>query len=391
MFSLDNFYNIIHSNLIGPIGGQSNYFTPFGTYQHHMVLDRTFQITDITEQFQIKNSWNVPNLTTGFHHCYFFDQEPFYTNTRDIALNSILTWEQFSGPEHVKILANSEHSELISKFAKDKGFYNWYYFFHGIAALDWYRDFQYVPQSYFNRYDKVFICYNHIISKLRSYRLHLVSNLIEQNLVQHGHVSLQLQDHVHTWQEVIKDPEAMLSGQARLHINRIMSTVTEPLVIDTVEPHGSLSAEVNLDQLTSALWHVVTETVYFLPKLHLTEKIFKPIVARRPFMLVGAPGNLAYLKSYGFKTFDQWIDESYDQEQDHYIRIEKITAEIARLCAMPADDLKQMHQDMQTVLEHNFQHFYGSFKSIIVNELVDNFQPLVPDRDLTDVKLRLLN
>jgi len=200
-----------------------------------------------------------------------------------------------------------------------------------------------------------------------------------------------LQDHVHSWREIIADSEAMLSGPARLKINQVMNTVTEPLVIDTHKPHGSLSAEVNLDQLTSALWHVVTETVYFLPKLHLTEKIFKPIVARRPFILVGAPGNLAYLKSYGFKTFDQWIDESYDQEQDHYIRIEKITAEISRLCAMPADDLKQMHQDMQTVLEHNFQHFYGSFKSIIVNELVDNFQPLVPDRDLTDVKLRLLN
>jgi hypothetical protein len=391
MFSLDNFYNIIHSNLIAPIGGQSNYFTPFGTYQHHMVLDKEFQISDIIKQFQIKSTWNTGNLNSGFYHCYFFDQEPFYTKTEKIALQSVLTKPWYKNSKHVKILANSEHSALLNKFAEDNYFYNWYYFFHGFAALDWYRDFQYVPQSYFNRFDKVFICYNHIISKLRSYRLHLVSNLIEQDLVQYGHVSLQLQDQVHSWREVITDPESMLSNRARLHINKILSTVSNPLVIDTDQPHGSLSAEVNLDQLTSALWHVVTETVYYPEKLHLTEKIFKPIVARRPFILVGAPGNLAYLKSYGFKTFDRWIDESYDQEQDHYIRIEKITAELAKLCAMSPAMLEQMYQDMQSVLEHNFQHFYSSFKTIIVNELVDNFQPLVPTQDLTAVKLRLLN
>jgi hypothetical protein len=101
--------------------------------------------------------------------------------------------------------------------------------------------------------------------------------------------------------------------------------------------------------------------------------VFKPIVARRPFFLVSTPGSLAYLKSYGFKTFDRWIDESYDQEQDHYIRIEKITAELARLCAMDSSALEQIHLEMQEVLDYNFNHFYGKFKDLIVDELVDNF------------------
>ena len=167
------------------------------------------------------------------------------------------------------------------------------------------------------------------------------------------------------------------------------------MVIDTREPNGSMSANIDINQLTRALWHIVTETVYFLPKLHLTEKIFKPIVAKRPFILVAAPGNLAYLKRYGFKTFDHWIDESYDNEQDHYIRIEKITAEIAKLCALEPIVLKQMHIEMQEILEYNFQHFYGDFKKIIVNELVDNFGNLciptkLPLTYLQEVKNRLL-
>jgi hypothetical protein len=212
------------------------------------------------------------------------------------------------------------------------------------------------------------------MSKYRSYRLHLVSNLISQDLVKHGAVSLFLEDSNGTWKQSLQDPESPLDTRAKIKIYQTLRNVTDPLVIDTKTPNGSLSAEINFTDLTNAFWHIVTETVYFLPKLHLTEKVFKPIIAQRPFILVAAPGNLAYLKSYGFKTFDRWIDESYDQEQDHYIRIERITSEIAKLCALPMSELKQMHQEMQEVLQYNYNHFYGNFKHIIVNELVDNFE-----------------
>ena len=239
--------------------------------------------------------------------------------------------------------------------------------------MDWYRDFQYFEPESFNRFDKVFICYNHLTSKYRSYRLHLVSNLIEQDLVKFGSVSL-----FHNgWKTTIEDPENPLDNRARVKIYKQLRNVSNPLIIDTETPSRSLSASVNFDSLTSALFHVVTETVYFQDKLHLTEKVFKPIVSKRPFFLVAAPGNLAYLKRYGFRTFDQWIDESYDLEPDHYIRIEKITAELNRLCAMDSQTLKNMHNEMQEVLDYNFNHFYTTFKDLIVDELVDNFEHIL--------------
>ena len=89
--------------------------------------------------------------------------------------------------------------------------------------------------------------------------------------------------------------------------------------------------------------------------------------------MVAAVGNLAYLKSYGFKTFDRWIDESYDLEPNPDLRIGKITNELNRLCQMSIDELRAMEREMREVLEYNFYHFYGKFKQIIVNELVDNF------------------
>jgi hypothetical protein len=370
MFSLDRFYNILHNNLISQFtNGRSVYYYPFGTYQQRSILqDHTDCVLDTFDSQKFEKIW---------FHSYFFDQEPIYNYTLPIIKQSKLMHDGNMGPRRISILANSEKSNFKREIVKSENLYDWYYFFHGFAALDWYRDFQYMNPSSFDRFDKVFICYNHLMSKYRSYRLHLVSNLISQDLVQHGRVSLFLQDQQGTWQDTIQDPETPLDNRARVKIYHTLKNVTEPLIIDTNTPTGSLSASVNVDDLTSALFHVVTETVFFQDKLHLTEKVFKPIVAKRPFLLVAAPGNLAYLKSYGFKTFDRWIDESYDIETDHYVRIEKITFEIAKLCAMPTPVLKQMHAEMQEVLEYNFQHFYTTFKDLIVDELVDNFEHIL--------------
>ena len=104
-----------------------------------------------------------------------------------------------------------------------------------------------------------------------------------------------------------------------------------------------------------------------------TEKIFKPIWFKRPFLLVGSRGALAGLKQLGFKTFDRWIDESYDLETDNYVRIEKITEELKKLCSLSMGELRQMHYEMQEILEFNYNHFFNDFKKIITDELVDNF------------------
>ena len=153
-----------------------------------------------------------------------------------------------------------------------------------------------------------------------------------------------------------------------------------PWRVDDVPINGDLSArfghrEYRLWQ--SSLWHVVNETVFYEPKLHLTEKIFKPIVAQRPFILVAAPGNLAYLRSYGFQTFERWIDESYDDLQDPDQRLDAIANEIERFAHMSLGELHDVHQDMMSVLDYNKKHFFGEFRKIIVGELVDNFDQCI--------------
>lgn len=268
------------------------------------------------------------------------------------------------------VFANSDISKQKRKYLNEWGVYDWYFFFHGFAALDWYRNYKYLDCSY-KIPTKLFICLNHLLTNNRNYRLYLLSKLKQSNLDKLGHISAPLlnSDLVNT---ELLNRNSRLSVDAKKHIYKILLKNAIPTKLDHVDYNGA-SADLS-PYGYDALWHVVTETVYYDESLHLTEKIFKPIVSKRPFILVGAPGNLAYLKRYGFRTFDQWIDESYDEEDDPTRRTDMVVHELEKLSKR---DITQQHKEMQEVLDYNYNHFYGEFKKIIVDELLDNFKKQV--------------
>lgn len=76
-----------------------------------------------------------------------------------------------------------------------------------------------------------------------------------------------------------------------------------------------------------------TETDMFF----ITEKIIKPIQAKIPFVVIGSYKFLYNLRKLGFKTFDSIIDESYDQEIDLNIRIERAFESFVEYVKNPKD------------------------------------------------------
>jgi hypothetical protein len=313
--------------------------------------------------------YRIQRASSLENSCYYFDQEPIY-------IDSVKNLSTFTSSKKCQLLANSEISKLKKDVCRQQNYQDWYYFFHGFAALDWYRDGQYVKHN--SEWSRPYLSLNRLYVNDRSYRLNLVARLAHCNLLDQGHVSLQLeQTEYGTWQQEIANPHTKLSESA---CKLIQKNIKNALVLDRKNSTGNISADFGNQEIElweSGFWHIVTETVFYYDKLHLTEKIFKPIVAQRPFMLAAAPGNLAYLKSYGFETFDRWIDESYDNIQDPDQRLQAIVDQTQRLCSMSRSDLQDMHQEMMPVLEHNFEHFYGDFKKRIVNELVDNFETAI--------------
>jgi hypothetical protein len=128
----------------------------------------------------------------------------------------------------------------------------------------------------------------------------------------------------------------------------------------------------NYAEAADSLVYVPTETVYFGNRLHLTEKTFKAIALEMPFVLVAPAGSLAYLREYGFETFDEIFDESYDLETDDIKRIEAVTRLLKDLDNLSMEERNRIHQACLPIVEHNYNHFYhGGFERILWNELTD--------------------
>jgi hypothetical protein len=98
----------------------------------------------------------------------------------------------------------------------------------------------------------------------------------------------------------------------------------------------------------------------------LTEKIFKPIKHGQPFVIVGAPGSLAALRSLGYRTFDHAIDNSYDLETDNTQRWIKIKAAIANI---KSQNMHDWFDSCRHDAEHNQQLFCSSKQDRLNNLL----------------------
>jgi hypothetical protein len=376
MISYHNFQRLLHQLLLEPICIISTGFDPHWSTQFN--------------DFKILLN-NLGNNING--NCVWWSEEPF--DTQSFSQIQEFYHPHFSGPHcythmknfnagmsenpydvHFIVVANSDISDSKKHYLKDQNFYDWYFFFHGFASLDWFRDYKYLD---FTKIEvtKVFICTNHLLADKRNYRMALLALIFEKKLYKHGFVSAAKLNKESVKKEIFKE-NSLLSLKSRKSIFEHLYPVAQPMLLDNCSDYNLASADI-IDPIFScgALFHLVTETVFYDDRLHLTEKIFKPIVVKRPFILVGSCGSLNYLKSYGFKTFDKWIDESYDTIENHDLRLTKIVNELEKLCQLPQNELSKMHTDMQEVLEYNYNHFYGNFKEIIVHELLDNFKKCV--------------
>jgi len=289
----------------------------------------------------------------------FWDQEPVYRDTAKVFFDKFV--EVYKGP---KILVTSEYGSDLDEVCNTYGLTQSHYFFHGWAALDWYRGYNHsflsVPWKD-RKFASRFFCPNNIVGGRRVHRLKLFSLMEHHDLLTNNHVSFPA-----------VCPYEKISVETLLYQHNLKNTnVNLPLIIDKDKNHANDSHKINFwPQAQSSFCHIVTETAYDDSRTHLTEKSFKPIVLQQPFMIVGTPGSLSYLKSYGFKTFDLLWDESYDQASDKN-RIELIVKNLIKINSWTESELKDAQLQAKNIVEHNFQWFYKDFQHVLWKELTE--------------------
>ena len=297
----------------------------------------------------------------------FYDQEPilgkFNFELLDHVCANFLHGDKF-------ILVTTEKNSKTLDIIKDR--YNCpivYYFHHVFAAHDWFRGIQFdarLKDPAKRKIKKKYITFNRLTSDKRVYRSLFISELVKRNILNQGHVSYSdvCPDNEQHYTKNLLDAtnEKLITEEIAIEAINNINQAPLPLRIDykneKLIPNQSFSLGATKESQESFVY-VVTETCYWEHKCHLTEKIFKPIVSRMPFILVGPAHNLAYLRSYGFKTFDKWINESYDTIEDPIARISMIGAVLSDICTLSLYELECMLAEMQEVLDYNYNLFYS--------------------------------
>lgn len=121
--------------------------------------------------------------------------------------------------------------------------------------------------------------------------------------------------------------------------------------VDMNNAHGyNCETENHYDR---TLINITTETSFFDEPNYLSEKIWKPIWYGQPFILIGRPGSLKYLKELGFKTFDWLINEYYDNIENNEERFRFVMNEINRINVIDISKIKDKIKENFADLEHN--------------------------------------
>ena len=325
-----------------------------------------------------------------------YDQEPIDAHYNSYLVQNVL--DNFVDDwgfrkKSIILISTEKQSKEKDNLCKKFNLVDVNYFFHGACASDWYRGYKFnvgITNPGQRKLTKKFITFNRITGNSRIYRTILIAKLSAKGLLDDAYASFSPVCPVHGthYQDSLrKDGHkfGISTGQVE-HLIGALNQIKDPCRIDSVHsdhiPNQSFSIG-PLPELMSSFLHVVTETMFWDERTHLTEKIFKPIVAKQPFVLVGCYKNLEYLKSYGFRTFDRWWGEDYDNIADPHQRLDAVVDVIEKICKLSLGDLEDMLVEMQEVLEYNYNWFYNpEFVNSIWNELKINLTAGLNDKRL---------
>lgn len=208
-------------------------------------------------------------------------------------------------------------------------------------------------------YKKHYICLN---KRWRLHRPSLIALLKSKGLLENGYVSLGTNDQNQTLYEIYdsiieanKDSRELVT---LLVNNKQLILDTESLIVDT-EKFEDKKIELTRPlehYYSSSFMSIVTETYFYnFNTSFLTEKTFKPIAYKQPFIIVGAPNSLKFLRELGYKTFNPYIDESYDSELNDSKRMFMILTEIEKICNFSSQHLRELALEVKHICDYNYQ------------------------------------
>ena len=310
-------------------------------------------------------------------YVFLHDQEPVHLDLHQSLFKDVIRRNgDISNKPRGHVIV-SEQGEFVEQLCATYGWASHYYFYHGWACKDWFRGYDkafLIPRARDRAPTRTFISPNRIVAGKRDHRVLFLYNVFKNNL-ENNWISAP---RTCVYENVDISMVASKYNNIYSDIEQVFLSADLPKLFPGEETQSMTSCWLtNFNEAADSLVYVPTETVYFGRRLHITEKTFKAIALEMPFVLVAPAHSLDYMREYGFKTFADVFDESYDEEEEDILRIEKVTKLLKELDNLSAKERQQIHRACVPIVEHNFEHFYGiGFEDILWTELMEMFRGL---------------
>lgn len=249
---------------------------------------------------------------------------------------------------------------------------------------------------YCNNYNKpyLFLYFN---NRVTYYRYRLYKHLEYKNLLQYGMYSWSgwISPYSTTWTPArsvspLYNPCIEFAHQFRHPANTeeeqsfINYVISNPdikitkLDNDSANLSGDTLREgsrVNPDWIANTYFSIVTETQAGEGPGQITEKIYKLIFCCHPFIVYGPRYHLETLHRYGFKTFPEMFDESYDSMPESFEKYNLISDQINFYTTDEGKEkLKQIFPIIRSTLEYNRNHLLSLSSDDLWNSLEDLYK-----------------
>lgn len=259
-----------------------------------------------------------------------------------------------------------DHVKTLSKkFSADEILVEWFSMFEW-NLIDYITNRQIKPLDTLQKkkYPKKFINFN------RRWRLHrplMMTLLHDKKLIDSGFISFGQSDfHNDTWDQKWKELQWYYKDSPEILeiLNRNESVKTLPsMYLDTEDLITNRAEQTDsTDQYyLDSYFSVINETTYHTKPgydgvVFFSEKIFKAVAMKHPFIVATAPNSLEYFRKLGYKTFHPYINESYDLEMDDGKRMIMIVDEIDRLCKLEGAEFKEFLKQLKMICNHNYHN-----------------------------------
>jgi len=310
-------------------------------------------------------------------YVFLHDQEPVHLDLHQPLFNDVIRRNDDISNHPQGHIIVSEQGEFVEQLCVTYRWTSHYYFYHGWACKDWFRGYDktfLMPRARDRVPTKTFISPNRIIAGKRDHRVLFLYNVFKLNL-ENNWISAP---RTCVYENVDISVIAKKYNNIYSDIEQVFSSADLPKLFPGEETQQMTSCWLtNFNEATDSLVYVPTETVYFGRRLHITEKTFKAIALEMPFVLVAPAHSLEYMRGYGFKTFANIFDESYDEEENDILRIEKVSKLLKDLDSLSVKERQDIHSACIPIVEYNFEHFYGTgFEDILWTELMEMFRGL---------------